>query len=355
AAVASEAGGCWAQVGIPDRALDAYGRAISATADGVGRLLLAARRAPVHENAGRFPQALSLYTRAMSEAGSLPAEQRERLLGILHSGRASTRQRQGRLQEAIEQAVTAAKHAEAAGDRQTLALVYHMLDRLHMAIGDRDTAIEYRDAALPIFAELGDLASQGTVLHDLAADAHRGGRLEEAAWLYERAIDARTRAGDVVRAAASINALGEVELATGEADRAEGRFSEALRTWRGARSPEGVIGAATNLARVHLRRDRPDLALESLVEAGDLADRIGADSLLPAVQLLQAEAYASLSRWVEAWEAATTALHGSLEKDDHIRALNLRADALEATGSQARAEQEREQAQLVASSTPEPA
>lgn len=339
--VAERAGMSWGRAGVPARALEAYGVAMSASTDKADRLLLAARRAEIHENAGRFPQALGLYARAISEAEQLEDEAAGiRLLGVLHAGYASTRHRQGRLEEAIEHAELGVGYAETAGDRETLANLYHLLDRTHTAAGNREQALAYRDRALPIFAELGDLAAQGTVLHDLAADAHRGGRLEEATWLYERAIDARTRAGDVVRAAASINALGEVELALGLLDGAHRCFTDALRTWRGARSPEGIVVAATNLASLELARSDPIAALGWLEEAEHRAAEIGAESLLPTVRLLQAEAYLGLERWVEAWDSATQALENAGEDAQRATARYLRARALSATGGEKRAEAE---------------
>ena len=346
--VARRAGSSWGRVGIPERALEAYGVAIASTTDEEERLLLAARRAGIHENAGRFPQALGLYARAISEAEHLEDPgARSRILGVLHTGYASTRHRQGRWGEAIEHAQVAVTHAEAVGDRETLAYLYHLLDRIHTAAGHREDALAYRDAALPIFAELGDLAAQGTVLHDLAADAHRSGRLEEATWLYERAIDARARAGDVVRAAASINALGEVELALGMVDEAERHFTEALRTWRGARSPEGIVVAVTNLGALELARHYPSAALAWLDEAERTANEIGAEHLLPFAWLRQAEAYLRLDRWVEAWDHATRALDTTSDATHQAVARKLRATALSATGGKDRAEHELSQAAVL--------
>jgi tetratricopeptide (TPR) repeat protein len=277
----------------------------------------------------------------LSEAEKIPdSTDRHRCLGVLHAGYASTRNRQGRFQEAIEHAEKAAAEAEAAGDRETLAYAYHLLDRIHTATGSREEGLRYRDAALPIFAELGDLAAQGTVLHDLAADAHRGGRLEEATWLYERAIDARTRVGDVVRAAASVNALGEVELELGMPDQAERRFTDALRTWRGARSPEGIAVATANLGSLHLSRGDVTGGVEKLEEAHALADAIGAESLLNTTGLLLAETYLRLGRSVEAWKMATEILDSGGDTSTVVRARRLRAQALSATGGASRARAE---------------
>jgi tetratricopeptide (TPR) repeat protein len=279
----------------------------------------------------------------MTEASALEQGERRRLLGLLLAGYASTRQRQGKFEEAIDHARRAAAEAEAAGDLATLAHLYHMLDRLHTLTGDRATALEFRDAALPLFAQVGDLASQGTVLHDLAADAQSGGRLDEAAWLFERAVDARTRAGDVVRAADSINSLGEIEMARGRFESAQEHFAEALRVWRGARALEGVALAALNLARLNLDAGQPEIALEAAEEAVALAEEIGAEHLQARAALVSAAVYARLQRWVEAWESATRALPTAAPEDGRRLRL-IRAEALEGTGGRRRAEMERQMA-----------
>lgn len=342
ATVAGHAGQMWGRVGVPHRALDAYSTAISLTSDAAEKVLLAGRRAAVHENAGRFPQALGLYARALSEADGLTDPTvRHRCLGVLHAGYASARHRQGRHDEAVGHATEAATHAEEAGDRETLAYSYHLLDRIHTAIGDRDTALRHRDAALPIFAELGDLAAQGTVVHDLAADAHRSGRWEEASWLYERAIDARTRAGDVVRAVASVNALGEVELSLGLVEAAHRRFVEALRTWRGARSPEGIAVASRNLGLVSLQRGDTEGAIRHLEESQQTAAAIGAESLLPDTRLALSRALMAVGRTVEAWEAATLVIEAEgAGPGVRVAARRLRAEAVTATGGAERARAE---------------
>ena len=340
--VAEDAARVWARAGMPDRALDALRVAIAKTTDPIEQLELEALRASVHENAGRYPQALRLYASSLTRLDDVDAPGRGRARAALHAGYASTRLQQGRLDEAQPHAEAAFSSAEEAGDRPLQARGLHLLDRIHAAAGDFERAQHYRDAALPIFAELGDLAAQGTVLHDLAADAHRSGRLAEAVWLYQRAADSRSRAGDVVRAAATINSLGQVEQALGMLDSAEQRFSEALRTWRGARSPQGVAEATTNLGELRMAQGRVQEATELLEEAERLALELGLDDILARGQISLAEAYQAVGRHVEAWERATDALHRTTASDLVRRARSARADALEATGSIERAVDERE-------------
>lgn len=342
--VAEDAARVWAQAGVPDRALDALRVAVARATDPIQQLELEALRASVHEDAGRYPQALRLFATSLARLDDIDAPDpgRARARAALHAGYASTRLLQGRFDEAQHHAEAAVSSAEEAGDRPLQARGLHLLDRIHAAAGDFERAQYYRDAALPIFAELGDLAAQGTVLHDLAADAHRSGRLAEAVWLYQRAADSRSRAGDVGRAAATINSLGQVEQALGMLDSAEQRFTEALRTWRGARSPQGVVEATINLGELRVAQGRVQEARELLEEAERLALDLGLDDILARGQVSLAEAYQAVGRHVEAWERATDALQRTTVSALLRRARSVRADALEATGSIERAVDERE-------------
>ena len=340
--VAADAARVWARAGMADRALDALGVAIARASDPIQRLELEALRASVHEEAGRYPQALRLFATSLTRLEEIDAPGSDRVRADLHAGYASTRLRQGRYDDARHHAEAAVAGAESAGDRRLEARGLHLLDRIHAAAGDFELAQQYRDAALPIFAELGDLAAQGTVLHDLAADAHRSGRLAEAVWLYQRAADSRSRAGDVVRAAATINALGEVEQTLGMLDSAEQRFTEAMRTWRGARSPQGVAVATSNLGELRMAQGRVDEARELLEEAERLALDLGLEDILARGQVGLAEAFEAVGRHVEAWERATAALQRTYDSSLVRRARAVRAETLEATGSLERANEERE-------------
>jgi class 3 adenylate cyclase/tetratricopeptide (TPR) repeat protein len=340
--VAARCGEMWSRAGRPERALQYMNLAIGSSSDPIRRAILGANRASIYENSGRYSQALRLLTLAMNRLDDeLATGNAHQARATLHAGYASTLLRQGRHQEAIPHAELAVAAAEKSDDRRLQAQALHLLDRIHTARGDLSEAQTYRDAALPLFAAVGDLAAQGTALHDLAAEAHRHERWAEAAWLYQRASDARAQAGDVIRAAATTNSLGEVELAMGMEESAEARFAEALRVWRGARSPEGVVAATTNLGGVRLRQGRIPEAIGLLEEAEVLALDLGSEHALTQARLALSEAYLADKRYVEAWERATAAIEAGPDPEIERRARAVRASALGATGSQERADHER--------------
>lgn len=362
--VALTAGAAWRQAGLHDQALAAYTQAGAVAPDDCGRIEVTLCRAAVHEQAGRYTQALQAYGRALSAAEELvDSPARHLLVARSHTGYAAARLGQGQTGEAIKHgtaAVTALRDSGeitdaddhtndgaadhgAADHTGLLAHAYHLLDRAHTAAGDPDTAARYRDLALPLFAAQGDLVAQGTVLFDLGADAQRRGQQEVALWLYERSREARTRAGDVVGSAAAVNAIGEVLAHLGRQEDAAERFTEALRTWRGARSLPGVALALGNLGALDLAAGDADSAVARLTESRRLAQEAGAEPVAAQVTLSLAEALVPLGRVVEAWEAATAVLafDEGVDETGRARAHLVRAEALAATGGDARAAEER--------------
>lgn len=355
-AVALAAGAAWTRAGISDRALAAYDRASAVAADPDARIRVLVARAGVHERSGSWSQALRLYGRARSTLDRLPPRQRARRAADVHDGAARARLAQGRPVEALDHARLAADAALTVDDVALQARSLHMLDRVHVALGQPDQATRFRDEALPLFAALGDLPAQGTVLFDLGADAQRAGQHDVALWLYERSAEVRTRAGDVDRAAAAVNAVGEVLVALGRPDEARERFRDALRTWRGVRSLVGIAAAVHNLGRLALDDGDPAGAIALLEEAVEVGVELGGEQLGVAARLDLGQAYLAVGRVVEAWDETSLVL--ATETDDplrRIRAHRVRAAALEATGGRARAADERARAAaLVTGRDPDP-
>lgn len=349
ARAARNAGEAWEQAGVFARALEAYTTAAGRTPDPIDRLVLLLRRARVHEGAGRYAAALRTCSRVLSELRALPPDPpRRRCEAWAQIGYATVRLAQGRLRECVDRAERAVDAAGTA-DTEALAEAYRLLGTAHAQIGDHAAAGRYRDLALPLFAAVGDLAAQGTVLRDLGADAQRAGRVEEALWLYQRSHEAWTRAGNVVHAASATNAIGEVMLTLERLDDARARFAEALRLWRGARAPEGVAVATRNLGRVALAAGDTGSALALFTDALDVVTAGGLDALVVSVRLPLAEALLGSGRYVEAWEVATSALEAGPEPADAATAYRIRGRALAATHSPQRAQQEFDAAERLAS------
>lgn len=228
----------------------------------------------LRERQGRYREALRWYGRGL-RLPSVDAGTRAALL----VGVAAARYRQGRFRASAEAALAAAELAETSGARSELAHAYYLVDAALTDLGDVD-AVLYRQLALPIYEELGDLLGQADVLNNTGIDAYYEGRREDAIELYTASRTLREQAGDVVGAATADNNIAEVLSDLGRFEQAQPLFEEALRVWRHAAYTVGVALASSNLARTHLRCGRTELVEPLLDDAERLFTTIRADMLL---------------------------------------------------------------------------
>lgn len=242
----------------------------------------------VRERQSRYPEALRWYTRAIHDTEALAPVDAAAARASLLVGTASTRYRQGRFKLAADAARAAVDEAVVANERAELAHAYFMLDAALTDLQDAQ-ALEYRERALPIYQQIGDLVGEADVHNNIGIDAYYEGRLDDALTSYARSLACRRRAGDLVGAATAENNIGEVLSDLGRYDEALSMFEEALAVWRRASYPVGIALACSNLGRVHVRRGRPDLAGALLDEAEQRFAEMGSSVLLFETQVRRAE------------------------------------------------------------------
>jgi class 3 adenylate cyclase/tetratricopeptide (TPR) repeat protein len=306
-----------------DEALDAYARArrlareVDAAADlspgtttgmRVPALAgLARSTGIVCERAGRYREALGWYTRARTLLGPASDDAAQSLRIQLALDVAGVRFRQGQYALCVERALAAAQAAEAAGDRPLLAHAYYLL---HAAYGDLgSTEVErYRDLALPIYEELGDLVGQGNVLNNLGVEAYFEGRWDDALDLYARSKAAKARAGDVANAATQSNNEAEILSDQGRLAEAEALLRDALRVWSAAGYEIGAALATSNLGRAAARSGRHDEALGLLHDAVERFERIGAEGYVDETRTRVAECLVLAARPADAVDVAVPTL-----------------------------------------------
>ena len=204
-------------------------------------------------------------------------------------------------------ALEAARVAEWIGDRPLQANAYYLLHDAYGDLGSPEVA-RYRDLALPIYEELGDLVGQGNVLNNLGIDAYFEGRWDEALALYARSKEAKSRAGDVANAATQSNNEAEILSDQGRFAEAEALLSDALRVWGAAGYEIGVALATSNLGRVATRAGRRDEGLALLEDAEARFSRIGAHGYVDETRARIAEGLVLAGRLDQAESVAQTTL-----------------------------------------------
>lgn len=277
-------GDCYRYSGNYAEATAAYGQARRTVEDRLEVADLHRKEGMVRERTGRFADALRWYTKGQrlleaivsEEVASDDAERAAWIKGQLLVSAGAARLRQGRYLDCIPLLEAASTIAERVGDRETLAHAYDLLDWAHTDLGNEERH-RYRDLALPIYEELGNLQRQGVVASNLGIDAYFEGRWNDAVAWYERGRAASERAGDVVQMATAMNNLGEVASDRGDLDAARRHFEEARRIWRSAPFPIGVALATSNLGRVAVRSGELVVAQDLLDHARDQFRHIGAE------------------------------------------------------------------------------
>ena len=335
AAVAESLGDAAELAGRYDDALTAYRRArrINARASADIRLelaRLARKTGVVCERAGRYRDALAWYARANRQLGVIGEDQAQSreassLRIRLALDRAGIRFRQGKYAATIKLALPASRTAEQQGERALLAQAYYLLNGGYAEMGSREAA-RYRDLALPIYEELGDLVGRGKALNNLGVEAYFEGRWDDALDLYAQSRAAKTRTGDVANAATQSNNQAEILSDQGHYAEAEALLRDALRVWAAAGYEIGVALATSNLGRAAGRAGRHDEGLERLEEAAGRFGRIGAAGYVDETRARIAECLVLAGRADEAEamardtlqrvhaEATASVLEGQLER-----------------------------------------
>ena len=257
-------------------------------------------------------EALALLERAGVDDEALQAH--------LQLAIAGARFRQGKLEDCIAWCGLAAGAAERSSARPELAHAYYLLDVATTQLGRPDA--RYRDQALPIYEEIGDLVGQASVLNNLGIGAYYEGRWDEAVEFYRRSDDASARAGDIVSAAIVRNNEAEILSDQGHLDEARTLFEESLRTVRAARHRTATALCTSNIGRCASRAGRFDEAHALLKEAQSEADSFGALEIALDARVRIAECLVFEGRHREAFEAASDALRlaGTGEETRALRA-----------------------------------
>ncbi|MEM7305383.1 MAG: ATP-binding protein [Planctomycetota bacterium] len=186
-----------------------------------------------------------------------------------------------------------------------LASLAHTLNNLamaHLRLGDNDEALSLATESLGCApeSESTGLGFQALLVMSSAHLAEGDGG--EATSLATRARERASRMSNLRHEALALQHLGQVLLATGELDRALKAHTEALARIELPGS-ELEVSCTRGIARIHLARDDPRAALESVLPVVSRARGEANLSVLERLLPLVVEAYELLERYAEALSA----------------------------------------------------
>ncbi|NNJ46314.1 MAG: tetratricopeptide repeat protein, partial [Acidimicrobiia bacterium] len=264
--------------GLHDQADEAYARAFGLAASRADRIRLLRKRGLLRERAGRYPQALTWFTRGsrLSPDARSPAVLTEQ--AELEIARAGVRFRQSRYADAVSCAEAAVPLAERADARATLAHALYLLSVTKRYRSGHDDGEAKQ--ALKLYRAEKDLIGVSNVLNTQGIAAWRAGEWDTALKRYEGSSEARIQAGDLVRAAYITNNTALVLSDQGKWAEAEALFRQARNQFRAA-GDRWMIGVSTsNLGRALTRSGNFEDGEHYLEEARDLLIEIGADQFV---------------------------------------------------------------------------
>jgi len=227
---------------------------------------------------------------AGAEAAALEAVAEAPKLGRAHAALASVRDAQKRRDDAIASLERAFALDASAENRDRLAEAIRRRALAHRVRGDRDAAVDDLLRARGIAPSI-DLGSGADLLREEAETAYRDGVAALASRDVSKAAARLERSLRLVPDNAfALGALGEIAASDGDDDRALDLWTRALDAARASKLDLAELPLLEQIARLHRRRGRNDLARQFAREYLALEKgpyRVRCEALLDAIDVLE--------------------------------------------------------------------
>jgi tetratricopeptide (TPR) repeat protein len=175
----------------------------------------------IHQDQGRYEEAVKLYEESLKLAKELGNKSGIAItlhqLGMIH-------QDQGRYEEAVKLYEESLKLAKELGNKSGIAITLHQLGNVHYAQGRYEEAVKLYEESLKLAKELGNKSGIAITLHQLGNVPYAQGRYEEAVKLYEESLKLEKELGNKSGIAITLGQLGRIF-------QAQGNCKEALRNY----------------------------------------------------------------------------------------------------------------------------
>ncbi len=246
------------------------------------------KEARIDHRRRRLTRAMQRITRGLHALEPLEGRDAEVARSLLARRYAFSRYSQGRVDDAIRWARTAAEAAQRSRDADALAQAYEMLNAVHAGSGRRESA-PYGRMALRAYVGLGNLPRQGHCLNNLAVQAFNRSKWNDALADYRRAAEICRRIGDSANESHALYNQAELLVRQGRSQDAAGLLEEVLRNAAAVQDDELVALARREQARVIADRGDLDGAVYTLREARDLFAALEEESEVLTTDLVLAE------------------------------------------------------------------
>jgi eukaryotic-like serine/threonine-protein kinase len=255
------------------------------------------------------------------------------------------------MDEAISDCELARKSAEAAGDRNTAAMMWTDLGGLYYQRGEVARSREMFRAAIKEFQEVGNLDGVGAAMSNLGAALLVTGELNEARKLLQDSIPPYQAIEDKEGVALSLNNLGDLSRQGGNLQLAETTYQQAMATAEQAGDKSAIAYVFCSLGDVLVDRGKLAAARASYEKSLALRNQVGEKQLALETQVALAQVSIEEGRAAEVenplrkWKQQ---FHQERQADDELTAVTALSRALMAQGKQGEARAEIETSQNLA-------
>lgn len=230
------------------------------------------REGQLHENQGRFSDAIQSYQKALSQYEQND-DQRGQSFVLINLG--NTYQKLADFEQAIASYNKSLSITDRTGDVQGQANIIYNLGMTHLRIRNIAEAINNFQRSLLIFEKLGDVRGQTTVLNSLGAAFQLQGSLDEARDVLQHCYQLQENIGDDRGQAITLSSLGTVLQSQGKYDEAIKAFERSIQIEERLGNLHGRAIALSSLGGVLRRQGKLDEAIKAFQESSEIEQRMG--------------------------------------------------------------------------------
>lgn len=181
----------------------------------------------------------------------------------------------GKFADALAFHLKALEIREADGDKEGLSYTFNNLGNIYRNMGEFQKALDHHERGLKLKVELGNKSSEAYSHQNLGLVYFAMKDYPKALAAYQRSLVLREELGDTRAAAASLNAIGSVEVLSDPAA-ALRTYERALTLRRKSNDLRGEMATELNLVDVHRRMNRLGPAAEAAGRAMAIGEKIDA-------------------------------------------------------------------------------
>lgn len=298
--------------GQSEDARKSYGSAIALVDEDAVRVAdLRVRRAETWYLSGRMSQArreLTLARSSLDASGGASRDAARSRAGVM-AYEASIDAGKGDPFKALVSATAAIEQARAAGDDESAARAYTVLDWANFVLGNDEPRLS--EQAVEIYRDLGLYERSVSVLNNLGAFSYYDGDWDRAIDWYRQSVEAAERSGNVVVAANTRTGIAEVFNGQRRFEEALPLVEEAQRVIRSSNADEFLVFAQLQSARARAGLGHLDEVADELTDLFDARVAVPGSEFTGEIGLVLAETLIATGK-----PSAALDVLGKLETED---------------------------------------